>query len=390
MTEIYEYSGLASRVLLGAGAIDRIADEVRRLGATRVMLLCGARTSRTQLVARIRDRLGTLLADSFEQVVEHSSTRSVSEVAGRVQAGRIDLLLAVGGGSVSDTSKAVAILLAEGAPLSAHANRFTPPDTFVQQDLARPKMPILAVPTTASAAEVTPGAGIRDDDGHKLLLWDPKVAARTIILDPAANLEVPVGIMATSGMNALAHCIEGLYSKRRNPLSDAFAMHGLRLLAGGLRAMIEDPQRIDARARVLEGAYLSGMTLVNTRTCVHHGICHCLGALGGLSHGVANSIMLPHAMRFNASVAAEGLARAAHALGVDAAGDGASPAERAILEITRIQAVLEVPTRLRDTALERAMLPKIAAHAMGDRALYFNPGPPLSMDAVLGLLEAAW
>lgn len=391
MTAPMEYVGLGTRVLMGAGAVDRVADEVRLLGGSRVMLITGRRTGKTRLVARAVAALGPLLVDTFDEVVEHSGTKIVADAARRAADRRVDLLLAIGGGSPSDTAKAVAILLAEGAPLHRHANRFTPPDKLVQQQLNQPKLPILAIPTTASAAEVTPGLGIRDEDGHKLLFWDPKVAARTILLDPEANVEIPVPIMTGSGMNGLAHCVEGLYSKKRNPVAEGFALQGIRLLSRGLRAMVRAPASVEARADVLYGAYVSGLTIASTRTCLHHGICHCLGALGGLSHATANSIMLPHAMRFNLRVAAPQLALAAQAMGAGVSGlSDADAAHRAVEAVVQLQRDIGVPMRLRDTTLKREALPAVAEHAMGDRALYFNPGPTPTQADVLGVLEAAW
>lgn len=391
MTTPMEYVGLGTRVLMGPGTVDRVADEVRALGGSRVMLLTGRRTGQTRLVARAKAALGALLVDVYDEVVEHSGTHLVVAAAKRAKANGIDLLLAVGGGSPSDTAKAVAILLAEGEPLEKHANRFTPPDKLVQQQLNEPKLPIISIPTTASAGEVTPGLGIRDEHGHKLLFWDTKVAARTIILDPEANTEIPVSIMTGSGMNGLAHCVEGLYSKKRNPVADAFAQQGIRLLSRGLRAAVKAPESVEARADVLYGAYVSGLTIASTRTCLHHGICHCLGALGGLSHATANSIMLPHAMRFNKRAAADRLRLVAQAMGVAVEGlpDDAA-ADKAVEAVVQLQKDIGVPMRLRDTTLRRDMLPAVAEHAMGDRALYFNPGPTPTPPEVLGVLEAAW
>ncbi|MDO8942634.1 MAG: iron-containing alcohol dehydrogenase, partial [Desulfobacterales bacterium] len=184
---------------------------------------------------------------------------------------------------------------------------------------------------------------------------------------------------------------EGLYSRRAGPITDALALHGIRLLATGLRAMVRDPQSVPARADVLNGAHISGMVMANTRTCIHHGVCHCLGALGGLSHGVANSIMLPHAMRFNLPVAADKLAMAAQSFDADTRERStAEAAQSAIASVEQLQRDIGVPTRLRDTTLRRELLPAIADHAMGDRSLYFNPGPTPSPAAVLALLEAAW
>lgn len=386
----FEFHGLPTRVVLRAGAAAELHPELQAAGIARAMLICGPRTARSQLVAKVRETSGASIVAIANDVVEHSDAAWVEQTAARAAEARIDGLLAIGGGSASDTAKAIAIVLAEGAPLARHANVFTPPDRYVQQPLPHPKLPIVVVPTTASAAEVTPGLGIRNDEGRKLLFWDVKLAPRTIVLDPRANVEVPVAVMATTGMNALAHCVEGLYSRVRNPLSDALAIAGLRQLHSALPAMVREPRSVEARAAVLVGAHLSGRVIVNARVGIHHGICHALGAVGGLSHGVANAVLLPHAMRFNAEVAALQLAQAAEAMRIDVRGlSPAQAAHEAIDAVVALQNALGVPMRLRDTGLDRALLPRLSALAMGDRGLYFNPRRA-SRDDVHALLEAAW
>lgn len=392
MTNAFEYAGLPSRVVFAGGAVDRVAEHVDRLGGARVMLVCGGKTGRSRLVARVKSVLGSRLALVFDAIVEHSGTRIVEEGARLASQARVDLLLAVGGGSASDTAKAIAILLAEGGPLERHHTLFVPPDRYIQQPLPNPKLPIIAIPTTLSAAEVTPGLGIRSEtDGKKLLFWDIKLAPRLIILDPVANLEVPLTVMAATGMNAFAHCIEGLYSKARNPISEGQALQGIRLLHEALPAMARSPLDPEARGRALAGAHLSGMVIANARVGIHHGVCHCLGALGGLPHGVANSVFLPHAMRYNLEMAAAQLKLAALAMGLDARSlPDRDAALLAIQATERLQRAIGVPLRLRDTGLDRALFPAIAEHALVDRGLFFNPRPTRSADAVIGLLEQAW
>jgi alcohol dehydrogenase len=239
---------------------------------------------------------------------------------------------------------------------------------------------------------VTPGLGIRNEaDGKKLLFWDIKLAPRLIVLDPVANLEVPVPVMATTGMNAFAHCIEGLYSKVRNPISEGLALQGIRMLHEALPAMARAPQDAGARGRALVGAHLSGMVIANARVGIHHGVCHCLGALGGLSHGVANSVFLPFAMRYNLDVAAPQLKLAAVAMGLGVRDLSDRDAALKAIEATEaMKRAISVPLRLRDTSLDRALFPAIAEHALVDRGLFFNPRPTRSADAVIALLEEAW
>lgn len=392
MTAPFVYDGALQRVIFGDGVVGSVAEEVTRLGGRRVLLICGPRTRRTRLFGTVHAALGELCIAVLDRVVEHSSTVVVEEGAELCRSKEIDALVAVGGGSASDTAKAIAILLSAGGPLARHHSRFVPPDQFFPVPIPGPKLPIVAIPTTASAAEVTPGLGIRDPaTGAKLLFWDLSLASRAILLDPVANTEVPASLMAATAMNGFAHCAEGLYSRSRNPISEGLALQGARILARAVPAMVENPESSEHRAAVLSGAHLSGMVISNARVGIHHAVCHCLGALGGLSHGVANSIMLPHALAYNVDVAARELRGLAEALGVAREGTSDEAGARAAIDaVTQLQIASKVPRRLRDTTLDRALLPKIAEYTLGDRGLFFNPKRTHSAEPILRLLEQAW
>ena len=185
------YNNSAARVVLKPGAVDEMGGEVDALGCRRLLLVCGPRTRASRLFERVRTALGDRVAGIFEEVVEHSATTLVTRRAEQARALSIDGIVAVGGGSASDTAKGIAILLAEGGRIEDHASTFIPPDRFFPKELPSPKLPVIAVPTTGSAAEVTPGLGIRDEAGKKLLFWDVKLSSRLIVLDPEANVEVP-------------------------------------------------------------------------------------------------------------------------------------------------------------------------------------------------------
>lgn len=384
-----DYRNTGTRVLLRPGVVDTVGDEMAALGCERVMVVCGGNTRRSKLFERVMSALGSRAVKVYDQVVEHSSVDMVTQGAALARELRVDGLLAVGGGSASDTAKAIAILLGEGGRLEEHASRFEPPDRFFPKPLPAPKLPLATVVTTASAAEVTPGLGIRDAQGRKLLFWDNTLAMRLIVLDPEANVEVPVPVMATTAMNGFAHSVEGLYSRLRNPISDGLALHSIRLFMDALPRMVQDPASVDARAGVMTAAHLSGMVISNARVGIHHAMCHCLGARGGLSHGVANSVMLPHAMAYNLPVAERELAAMAPALGVPP-GPSREMAQAAIEQVRALQRQARVPTRLRDTGLDRSLLPAIAQDTMADRGLYFNPRRTDSVEAVVQLLEEAW
>ena len=379
-----------SKMVCRPGAIAAIGDELRAIGAQRAMLVSGTRSSEGAAARAVRAALGDLLAAEWTGVPQHSAVAAVTALAAQAHEQRIDAFVVVGGGSASDSAKAAAILLAEGGQLADHANVFHPPDRYVQKVLDAPKLPIVVVPTTLSAAEVTPGLGIRDEHGHKLVFWDQGLVPRLIVLDAAATADVPVSVMATTGMNALAHCIEGMYSRVRNPVSEGLALQGIRMLCEALPRLVQQPADQDAREQALAAAYVSGLVISNARVGIHHGVCHGLGALGGLPHGVANSILLPHAMRFNREAATAHLALAAGAFGVDTRGlTPLQAADAAIAAVEALQQRLGVPRRLSEAGLDRELFPRLARGAMSDRGLYFNPR--LATEAeVLALLEAAW
>ena len=386
----FHYLSSRCKVVSRPGALDSLAAEVDAIGARRLMLVSGTRSAEGAAARAVRATLGQLLVCEVGSVPQHSGVATVEAIAARALEYRVDGFVAVGGGSASDSAKAAAILLAEGGQLADHANVFYPPAHYVQKILSRPKLPIIAVPTTLSAAEVTPGLGIRDADGHKLVFWDLNVVPRLIVLDGRAVLDVPASLFASTGMNALAHCIEGIYSRVRNPISEGLALQGIRLLHTALVQVVDRPGDESVRADALVGACLSGMVISNARVGIHHGLCHGLGSLGGLPHGVANAILLPHAMRFNREVAAGQLALAAQALGADTRGMAPlAAADAAIEAVEALQQRIGVPRRLRETGLDRSLLARLAKSAMSDRGLYFNPRLATEAEA-LALLEAAW
>lgn len=387
MPESVVHISTATKLVLSPHSLRHVGQYVDDLDCRRILVIAGMRTSQTRMYKTVIQALGGRLAAEFNDVVAHSSVDSVNRGAALARRSKVDGLLVVGGGSAVDTAKGIAILLAEGGSIEDHATRYIPPDTLIQKPLSHKKLPILAIPTTASAAEVTPGLSIRTDEGHKLLFWDHKLAARCVILDPAGNDETPVGILATSAMNALAHCLEALYSKTRNPMTDALAAKAAELLARALPGLAGE-MPAQARAGILFGAHLSGLAISNARTGIGHAVCHGLGSAGGLSHGDAHSVMLPHVLRFNMAQAQEPIRMFAAAIAqkdIDEPRSG----DAAVQAVQNLQNRCGLPSRLRDLGLARDTLPLIAALTMKERGVMFNPRATTEAD-VLALLEVAW
>lgn len=387
----FAWQGTATRVLQGENLLRELGEHCSGLGMSRILLVSSPSVAAGRAGAAVAAALGGLIVARLASIPAHSSEDVVAAGVDLAREAAIDGVIALGGGSVSDTAKAILIVLAEGGDIADHANVFHPPDRYDQKILTRTKLPLLVVPTTASAAEVTPGLGIRARDGHKLVFWDPLVVPRVIILDPEAYGETPAGVLASTGMNAFAHCVEGLYSRVRNPVSSGLALHAARGLVQALPAMIADPDSGTCRTAVMAAAHLSGHVIANARVGLHHAICHGLGSHGGLGHGDANAVLLPHVMRYNASVAGPELAQLAQAMGAgDPAGSEAGNARAAIDLVVDLQHRIGVPTRLRDLGFDRGRIGAIARMTLSDRGAYFNPRPAPPQADIAAIIEAAW
>ncbi|KPQ04316.1 MAG: alcohol dehydrogenase [Rhodobacteraceae bacterium HLUCCA12] len=387
----FVWQGAATRVVQGENQLRLLGDHCQSLGMKRILFLSSPSVAASKAGSAVVDFLGERIVARLDSIPPHSGEEAVANGVHLARNAAIDGVVALGGGSVSDTAKAILIVLAEGGDIADHANIFYPPDRYDQKILARPKLPLLVIPTTASAAEVTPGLGIRARNGHKLVFWDVNVVPRIIILDPEAYRETPVGVLASTGMNAFAHCVEGLYSRVRNPVSSALALHAARGLFHALPAMIAEPAVDRYRMTVMAGAHLSGHVIANARVGLHHAICHGLGSHGGLGHGEANAIMLPHVMRYNASVAGPELAQLAEAMGIDVRGKPEAQSALAAIDlVVDLQHHIGVPRRLRDLGFDRDKIAAIARMTLSDRGAYFNPRPAPPAEDIAAVIEAAW
>lgn len=375
---------------IGPGAVRGLADELRVLG-TRTVALVG---SRRALASRAGDALRKQLGDveilaEFGAIREHAPMVDTESIAAALAGDPPDALVTLGGGSASDTAKGVAILLAEGGPLADRCSRFVPPDQFEHVNLPAPKIPVVAVATTLSGAEITPGGGSTDPLGTKRVFWDPQVAARVVVLDAELVAEAPDNLIITSGMNGLAHCAEGLYSRTASPISSALAVEGARAFAAALPRVpsATGNTRLAVVDEALRAACLGGLVISNARVGLHHAVCHVLGAVLGMPHGVANAVMLPYVLDFNLIEAPAAAHALAHAL---AAGLGADAALGAVRLTGMVQERAGVPRTLRAAGVTEDHLDEVAQGVMQDRGLYFNPRRVEDVTEIRGLLARAF
>ena len=387
--ESFEYSNpRVERVISGHGVIGRLGQEVERLGGSRALIVTSPSVVRSDIFNGLREGLGSLCVGSFDRVRPHSPTEVIEEAAEEFRKSNADVLVSVGGGSAIDTAKGVAVLLAEGGPLTRFGVRFTPPNRKEVPELPRPKLPHLAVPTTLSGGEYSYSVGITEG-GKKYILADPKLAPRTVLLDPEAVRTVPSVLLAASGMNALAHCVEAIYSTHTQPITQALCLSGVRRLASFLPQAVEHPEDLGVLGEVQMGACLAGMGVYSSWTGIHHAVVHVIGGRFRISHASIHALVLPYAMRWNLDATVAAQARIARAMGIGDLDDqeAAAAAPEAVLEMNRR---MGLPLKLRDLGVPREALSTLAEDALGDFSVYTNPKPISSPSQVQELLEMAW
>jgi alcohol dehydrogenase class IV len=212
-----------------------------------------------------------------------------------------------------------------------------------------------------------------------------------VVYDPELTLDLAPELTAATGINALAHCVEALYSITRNPLATAAARAGIEAIAGALPRCYSAGTDLEARGDLLAGAYLAGTALATVAMGLHHGLCHVLGGTAGVPHGMANAIILPHAMRFNQEASAPQLGLAADALGLATRGQSDLAAAGAATErVAELIGRLGLPRRLRDAGVAMDDLPRLAEIALLSRAVRNNPRPVRDAAEIEALLRAAW
>jgi maleylacetate reductase len=344
----FTYVAMPTRVVFGAGAVSQLAAEVQRLGAKRALLI--STPGRAQMVRSLARDLQ--VAALFDQAVMHTPIEAVEAARSMASAVEADCCIAIGGGSTIGFGKAIAL---------------------------SSSLPVVAVPTTYSGSEMTTIWGISEAGGKKVGR-DPKVLPKAVIYDPQLTLDLPVGVSAASGMNAVAHCCEALYAHDGNPLVSLIAEEGVRAFGVALPIIVQAPRDLEARTAALYGSWLAGLSISTTGNALHHKLCHVLGGFG-LPHAETHSIVLPHAMAYNAAAAPEAMRRIARALGINA---GAATAPTALWEL---EARLGLAMKLADIGMQEADLERAARIAV--QAPYPNPRP-VEYQGVLELLHNAY
>jgi alcohol dehydrogenase class IV len=377
------------RVVYGIPLAEALAEEMSRLDAKSVYVMASGTLNRTtDVVKTARDVLGNRFAGLCDKIAAHTPRTDVVAAANAARAANADLILTVGGGSVTDAAKMVGICLGNDITEPEHLDRLratvTPDGKTQRPPTKAPTIRSVDVPTTLSAGEFTAMAGCTDTVRNmKESYAHPLMMPQTVILDPAVTIHTPEWLFLSTGIRAVDHAVEDLCSINPTPFSDGMSLQALRLLSSGLPAVKQDPADLDARLNAQLGSWMSIMGSQNGVTKgASHGIGHVLGGTAHVPHGYTSCVMLPHVLRYNEPVNAERQKLVAEAMG--------HPGRQAADVVADLIASLGLPGTLRDVGVKPEQLDEIAVNAMHDRWVHTNPrkidGPP----TVRMLLEAAW
>lgn len=393
MSTVFEMPRM-DRVIYGRDAAARLGDQVRALGMRRPLVVASnTLATTTDVVDRLAGDCGAVAV--VHQVPAHVPREAVLDVAARFREHGADGIVSIGGGTPIDCSKATALVVAAGLErtedLDLHIVRYEHPGPPVIPPLEGCAPPNIAVGTTLSGGEFTPVAGVTDTTrGVKDILLADQITPRVAILDPAIASLTPRELWLTTGVRAIDHIVEGFYSSRPNPHTDALFLEALRTFSSDLLASGEDHTDLERRERCQVAAWLAIIHLKNVSTGLSHGLGHQLGARFGVPHGVTSCILLPPVMAFNRPVTADRQARLAEALGASVSGiTEDEAAEAAELQLRSMLADMGVQTRLREVGVGHEHFRELAEEALHDMIVAGNPRPVTVEDAV-AVLEAAY
>lgn len=370
-----------STIHVGVGCYERVAAEAARVGGGAVLVITDANVRATPLASKVIEQLSSagLLRGVFNDIPGEPTTTEVQKGVAALKGAKANTVVAIGGGSVIDTGKAVAVMA---------TNEGSIVDYKGANKIRKPKLPLVVVNTTArTGSEVTRFAIITDPVTNvKLLIADPYLIPEVAIDDPLLTLTCPPAVTASTGVDALTHAIESYVSMRATALSDVLALSAIRKVGQSLRAAFRNGEDLNARTLMHVASLEAGMSFSNASVALVHGMARPIGAYFHKAHGISNAVLLPHVMEWSLPGAPGRFAEVARALGADTVGmSEARAAERAVVEVRALCSDLSIPglTGLGiDADKLMAVAPTMAQDALDSGSPANNPRVPTVAEIV--------
>jgi alcohol dehydrogenase class IV len=385
-----EVSAWPNKVYFGEGCIEKLPSVLDAVGGGRAMVVCGSSVARGEMLASVKAALGTAFAGVFSSLSAHTPMEVVEQAADEAKRVGADTVISVGGGSAIDAGKGVVLFLSTEGAFKEYSIDFVARG-MNRKKLGRAAVKHIAIPTTAgSGSDVMPTAGMRDSQlKKKMLFWDELLVPDATMLDPRMASHAPALLTAASGMTAVARSIEALYSKDRNPISTALALHSIRLMADSLPESARNPLNLKARSDCQLATVMASTASINAMASAVHAIGHVLGGRYGLQHGLAHAILLAPVLKMLMPAIGSDYRHVLHALGCAPADTSGIAAERASAALKDFLNSLPLPHCLRDVGIEKSDLRSVAEATMNEYMMGNLP-KPMGVDDVESLLKECW
>ncbi|XDG05997.1 hypothetical protein ABKA04_005612 [Annulohypoxylon sp. FPYF3050] len=345
----FEYNASPARVVFGSGTIKKVPEELIRAQVSKPFLL--STPQQVSHIELLKNVLGNVVSGIFTEATMHTPVDVTERALDQIRSSGADSIISIGGGSTVGLGKALSI---------------------------RTGLFHLTIPTTYAGSEVTPILG-ETDSGRKTTRSDPKILPSAVVYDVDLTMTLPINLTATSGVNAIAHAVEALYARNTNPIINLLAQEGVKALANSLPVLISEPSSQTARSSALYGAWLCGTCLGSVGMSIHHKLCHTLGGSFNLPHSETHTIVLPHALSYNAPKVPEAM-KALAAVLPGSEGD-------ATKGLNILLRKLKVERGLKALGMQESDIDKAADIAVSNP--YWNPRP-IERGPIRELIRRAW
>jgi alcohol dehydrogenase len=373
------------RILMGSGAISQVAQEIVGLNGKKILIVTDKGLVKAGIIQVIEAELkkSGIKYAIFDAVEPDPRYEIIEDCAEEIHKENINLVIGIGGGSSIDIAKTSAVMATNKGSIS---------DYFGVDLVPKPGLPTIMIPTTAgTGSEVTPIAILSDEEEKlKTGVVSPFLFPSVAILDPELTLNLPPYITAATGMDALIHAIESFTSIFATDITDILAFHAMELLYHNIRAAFANGSNLEARSKMLEGSLLAGMAFANAGVTAVHAFAYPIGAEYHIPHGVANTLMLPHVMRFNLLGNISKFAKIPKAFSLSVEGlDDLRAAEQFIEAIVRLAEDLRVPKSLAEFGVSESDIPRLAEGVMKVTRLLANNPRILTLEDAKVIYRAA-
>jgi alcohol dehydrogenase len=373
-----------SDLVFGRDSVKKLPKVLEQYGALNVMVVYDAGVKAAGIADQVLEAIKEIDVNViiFDQVLPNPTNELVEKAAQIAREEKVNVFVAVGGGSSIDLAKAINILMTNPGPISQYGGI---------GNVKNAVLPLIAIPTTAgTSSEITNVCALIDTEKVcKYVVIDNKIVATKVIIDPEFTRTMPASVTAATGMDAITHAIESYLSNMATPLTEYNSLKGLQIFYENLPKVVVNGNDMKAREQMMLGCIIVGFGFSNANLGLVHGIAHTLSAHFGLAHGMANATVLPYVMEYNADACPEKMVELAKAINLPVSGDVEKDKYLLAKELKKLLRLLGIKT-LAEQGIKEKDFDMIAAAVLAEPVLNFNPKQGVTKEAVIKILKQAF